>query len=89
MSLGRIPIFVDTDSVLPLEDIIDYHDFIVRVDYREIRNIDKIVSDYYRSLSTDDFILKQKKAREVFESHLRVDRFFSHAFTSEFLKKYE
>jgi len=76
LSLGRIPLLVDTDCVLPLEDIIDYNDFVIFVDYRDIKKMDVLALDFYNSLSDDDFVRKQKKAREVFEKYLRIDSFF-------------
>lgn len=89
LSLTRIPLFIDTDSTLPLEDKINYNDFMLRVDYKNIKNIDKIVSDFYNKISSGDFIAMQKKAREAFENYLRIDRFFDYVFTQDFLKKYD
>lgn len=88
LSLGRIPLFLDTNCVLPLEDMINYGEFMLKVDYKDIKNIDKIVSDFYSKTSNEDFISMQKKAREVFEKYLRIDSFFQHVFTENFLDQY-
>lgn len=76
LSLGRIPLFINTDCVLPLENLIHYKDFVLFVDYQDIERIDKILSDFYAQLSTEDFLDMQKKARDIFERYLRIDSFF-------------
>ncbi len=75
LSLGRIPLFVDTDAVLPLEDIINYRDFCVFIDYRDLNNIDKILSEFHKNISEEKFKEMQEKARDAFENYLRIDKF--------------
>ncbi len=75
LSLGRIPLFVDTETVLPLEDVIDYKDFCVFVDYRDLSRIDKILEEFHKNLNDERFELMQKKARDAFENYLRIDKF--------------
>ena len=75
LSLGRIPLFLDTACVLPLEDVIDYKEFCVFVDYSDIHDLPKILADFHYSLSTEQFIAMQRKARYVFEHYLRYDSF--------------
>ena len=79
LSLGRIPVLLDTECVLPLEDVINYDEFIVRVPYWDIYLLDRIVAEHYSRISGEDFVAMQKKAREVFEKYLRVDSFLSYA----------
>lgn len=85
LSVGRIPLFIDTDSVLPCEDIIDYNKFILRVDYSRLKDLDSIVSDFFRNLSEDEFVEMQQAAFIAFKEHLRVDAFIRHIV--EILKK--
>lgn len=75
LSLGRIPIFVDTNMALPLTDFIDYRDFCIFVDYRELKNIDKIIQSFHDSVSPEKFKYMQKRAREVYEKYLRVNAY--------------
>ncbi len=81
LSLGRIPLFINTDCVLPLEDTVNYKDFILVVDYKNINKIDSVVSDFYGKLSNEGFIIMQKRAREAFERYLRIDSFFKFIFS--------
>jgi hypothetical protein len=76
LSAGRVPLFIDTDCPLPLEDIINYDEFILRIDYKNINNVDKIVSEFYRNLSEETYFKMQKSARYAFENYLSTDSFF-------------
>lgn len=75
MSLGKIPVIVDTERVLPLEDLIDYRAFCVFVDFRRLGELERILVDFHASLTPEQFMQKQKRAREVFVGYLRPDAF--------------
>lgn len=77
LSLGRIPVFLDTECVLPFEDMIDYDQFIVRISYKDLPRFDQIVADHYRSISNEEFVAMQRKAREAYVAYLRVPEFFA------------
>lgn len=76
LSLGRIPLLVDTDGVLPLTDLIDYKDFVIFVDYKDMAKIGDIVYNFYNKLSEEQYASIQQKCRSVFVDYLRVDAFF-------------
>lgn len=78
LSLGRIPLFIDTDCILPLEDIIDYKKFVVFVDYRNINSICEVILNFYKKTSDDDFIAMQKNARNSFEKYLNTTSFLKY-----------
>lgn len=75
LSMGRIPLLIDTQCVLPLEDTIDYSECILRVPFTDIHNLAQIVSDWYSLISESEFIRMQTRAREIFETRLRSDQF--------------
>ncbi|MBD3305693.1 hypothetical protein GF339_04880 [candidate division KSB3 bacterium] len=75
LSLGRIPLFIDTACVLPLEAIIDYHECCLFVDYHDLHRLDAIIAEFHKQLSPDAFLEMQQKARDIFETYLRVDAF--------------
>lgn len=88
LSLGRVPLFVDTNCVLPLEDKINYDEFILKIDCKNLGEISKLSSDFYKNISNDVFIDMQKKARLAFDNYLRADKFFEYVFLkSDFLSK--
>jgi len=78
LSLGRIPVVIDTAMVFPLEDRINYKDFCLFIDYHDLKSAPDIIADFHKTLSPEDFIKMQKKARHVFETYLRYDVFSRH-----------
>lgn len=76
LSLGRVPLLLDTDCILPLADIINYKEFVLFVDFRELDKIDVIAADFYQKLSAEDWLEMQTKARAAFVNYLRIDSFF-------------
>lgn len=78
LSLGRIPLFIDTDCVLPLENVIDYKKFVLFVDYRNMDNICETVLNFYKNTNEYDFVAMQKTAREMFEKYLTPSCFLKH-----------
>ena len=86
LSLGRIPLLIDTDCALPLEDEVDYDEFILRVSYKDLPKLAQIVANYYSTLTPEAFLSEQKRCREVFEKYLKIDVFFKKVLTQEFLQ---
>jgi len=67
---GRIPVFVDTDCVLPLEDEIDWRALCVWVDARRVDAIAEAVRSFHDALSADEFLDRQRRARATWEDFL-------------------
>lgn len=88
LSLGRVPILIDTDCSLPLDKDIDYSEFILKVSYKDIDKLDKIIADFYSKFSNEEWQNMQKNARIIFEKYLRIDSFLRHILTMENLLKY-
>lgn len=89
LSLGRIPILLDTECVLPLADTVAYDDVIIRVPYTEINRLPDIVSKLYASWSPKEYEHRQKKAREFFVEYLYMPSFIKKTFNKAFLSHYE
>ena len=75
LSLGRIPLFLDTECVLPLEHHINYRDFCLFVDYADLPNIADVLADFHASITSAQFLAMQQQARNAFETYLRPDAF--------------
>lgn len=78
LSMGRIPLFLDTACVLPLEDSVNYRDFCVFVDWKDTDRIGEKLVEFHRSLTPERFKEMQEKAREAYEKYLRIDAFSHH-----------
>jgi hypothetical protein len=79
LSLGRIPLLLDTDGTLPLEDQTDYTSFIVRVPLEHLSEIDRITAEFWRELSPGRFLDMQRRAREAFTHFLSAPAFLRYA----------
>ena len=88
LSLGRIPILIDTDTPLPLEDKIAYDDIILRVPHTDIGRLPEIIARTFTSWTPEQYNARQQKAREVFETYLYMPAFLRTVFTKEFLSQY-
>lgn len=80
LSLGRIPIHIDTDDVFPLEGSIRYQDFVVSVPVQSINKLCAHVQKFWESLTPEEFEERQKLARDAFSEYLRIDKYFSFVF---------
>ena len=69
-SLGRIPLFIDTDCVLPFEDEIDWKRHCVWVDERDIDRCDEAVAQFHADLHADDFRQLQLDNRQLWLDYL-------------------
>lgn len=81
LSLGRIPLLLDTECVLPLEDIVAYDRFVLRVVPRDLPRMAAIVRDFYDRMTPGEFMRMQREAREAFEHFLNIESFLRHAVT--------
>ncbi len=76
LSAGRIPVFVNTDCVLPFQEFIDWKKHVVWIDEKDANKTDKYVLEFHRSIHPDDFLQLQKNNRELWEKYLSKEGFF-------------
>jgi len=75
LCLGRIPIFIDTDCLLPFQDEIDYKSYFPWIDLKDLPYAAEIIRNFHNKLSEDDFIDLQKACRKLWEEHMTQDGF--------------
>lgn len=73
LSLGRIPVMVNTERNLPFSDVLNYEDFCLIVDFRNIKRLPEIISTFHTSVSPEQYEAMQRKAREAFVNYFRID----------------
>jgi hypothetical protein len=78
LSLGRIPLIIDTERNFPFSDEVEYSKFSLIVDFRDIKKLPKIISEFHESLTDDEFVAMQKAARDAFVRHFRIDALMPH-----------
>jgi hypothetical protein len=77
MCLGRIPVFIDTDCVLPWEDRIDWRQSCVYLDESDLPAIGDKVRAFHDAISDGDFQAMQLHNRQLWLDHLSPRGFFS------------
>jgi hypothetical protein len=76
LSCGRIPVFVDTDCVLPYDWEIDWRHLCVWVDADDVKAIGRRVRAYHEALSAAEFEERQRECRAVWEQWISPTGFF-------------
>jgi len=78
LSLGRIPVILDTERNLPFREVVRYEDFSLVVDFRDIKHLPERIADFHRSLRPKKFEEMQRAARAAFVAHFRTDAHMRH-----------
>jgi exostosin family protein len=76
LCLGRIPVFVDTDCVLPYDFAVDWRDHVLWLTRRDVPRIAERIRDFHARLSPDDFVELQRRGRQLWEQYLSPLGFF-------------
>jgi hypothetical protein len=76
LSSGRIPVFVDTDCVLPFEEWIDWRRYCVWVEGREVSRVAERIAEFHEGLSPAEFKDRQRACRRLWEEWLSPYGFF-------------
>ncbi len=72
MLMGKIPVFINTNCLLPFENQINWKNHVVWIEWKERKNSAQIVSNFHKSLSNEDFIYLQKSNRKLWKEKLSV-----------------
>jgi hypothetical protein len=80
LAMGRIPVFINTDSPLPLDNLIDWKKHVVWVDYKERAQVAQKVKGFHEALSKEDFIDLQLANRNLWQKKLTMEGFFKNFF---------
>jgi hypothetical protein len=72
LMMGKTPVFVNTDCLLPFEDQIDWKQHVIWVEWKDRENVAAIVSDFHRNISNEDFMQLQLDNRKLWKERLSV-----------------
>lgn len=78
LSLGRVPLIIDTERNFPFSENIDYRSFSIIVDHTEMARMPEIVRSAYDALSPEEWRLMQERARAAYLEYFRVDAMTKH-----------
>ena len=82
LSAGRIPLFLDTDCVLPLEEVLPYDHALIRVSWKKVRRLGEEAARFANALTAEDAFARASTAQDLYQS-LRLDRYFRRVFDRE------
>jgi len=77
LSCGRVPVFVDTDCVLPFDFAVDWRDHCVWIDKSEIDSIPEVVTEFHLRLGESGLAEFQRHCRRFWEDYLSPFGFFA------------
>lgn len=75
LAMGRIPILIDTDCILPYKDEINYENHCLIVKSANIHELNDRIIDHFNSLSQADFRKIQESNRKLWEKYFQTDNF--------------
>lgn len=73
LMMGKIPVFVDTNCLLPFDNKIDWKKHIVWVDWKDRKNIAEKIVQFHNQLNDDEFIELQLSNRNLWKNTLSVN----------------
>ena len=76
LCLGRIPVFFNTDCVLPYEPLINWRDYCVWVEGEDLDHTAEAILRHYLSHSAESFADLQSRCRQLWVEFLSLDGFF-------------
>ncbi len=77
MMMGRIPLFINTDCVLPFDNFIDWKKQCVWVEESDVKFAPQILADFHNEIHPDDFKSMQLSNRNLWMKHLSIKGFFN------------
>jgi hypothetical protein len=78
MAMGRIPIQIDTDCILPLEDVLDWKSHILIIPEKDIYKADLLICNFHNSCTDLEFKNFQLKVRNFWKNNLTREKYFIH-----------
>ena len=76
LAMGRIPVFINTDCSLPLDNTISWKKHVVWVEYKDRHKVAQKVKQFHEALTEDDFIALQNSNRKLWAEQFRLQGFF-------------
>ncbi len=76
LAVGRIPVLLNTDCLLPLDKLINWQEHCVILDESEYRSLGNKIMKFHNDLSDEEFVELQKRNRKLWEDFLTRHSFF-------------
>ncbi|RYE12198.1 MAG: exostosin, partial [Sphingobacteriaceae bacterium] len=73
---GRIPVFVNTDCVLPYDFLIDWKKYCVWIEEDDISKIPEKVLEFHNKYTDEEFKALQVEIRTIWRTYFTPEGFF-------------
>lgn len=87
LAMGRIPVFINTDCILPKLKGTDWSKHVVWVEVNNLEHVNEAILDFHGPLTRDDFREIQFKNRKLWEEQLSQN-FWTNTFQEVLLNHY-
>lgn len=74
LAMGRIPIFINTNGVLPNIDELSWEDYIIKVDYSNRKQLVKVILEWFRNHKNHDQFYHNRK---MWQEKLSLEGFWN------------
>lgn len=78
LMMGRIPVFVNTDCLLPMAEWVNWQDHVVWVEWSERHRLAERILEFHRQLSPDQFLELQIRNRKFWLEKLTLRGVFEY-----------
>ncbi|MEX2170562.1 MAG: exostosin family protein [Pirellulales bacterium] len=79
LCLGRIPVFLNTDSLLPASDVVDWKRQCVWIEPRDFRRVPARIREYHAALTPETYQEIQRSNRSIWKEYLAPFAFWRRA----------
>lgn len=80
LAMGRIPVFVNTDCMLPIDDVLPWKEYVVWVEYDELNTLEHSILNHYNSLNKQKLNNHFLKNRNMWLTQMGMLDFFKNSF---------
>ena len=80
LAMGRIPVFIDSDCILPHDDYLNWKNHVVWIDYKDRHRIADIVAKFHANLNEEKLNTMFVENRKLWEDKLRLKTYFQTLF---------
>lgn len=67
LSCGRIPIFINTDCVLPYDEFVQWKNYFVWIEENELDRVEEKIINFHNNISPESFVQLQQQIRKLYE----------------------
>jgi hypothetical protein len=82
LAMGRVPVFINTDCIVPLSSSIEWKKYVVWIEEDEMNTMETKIVEFHNSLSSEKLQKLQKANRTIWEESLTLGGFFKTFFTN-------